>query len=105
MGGAENEETWIKKEWRKGLKLNFMSQSFDSTVVHPREIIMNSAKAFMFFEFTWLVSRWLEWFCDLYFSRELLLYRIKTLSSASLRSVNAQNTKEGRTGLYINFKN
>lgn len=80
-----------------------MSQSFDSnfTVAHPREIIMNSAKAFMFCEATWLVSRWFYYF---YFSREVSLYRVKTFSSASLRSANTQNTKEGGTELYIDLK-
>lgn len=66
--------------------------------------MMNSAQAFRFFEVTWLVSRWLEWFCYFYFSREVSLYRGKTLSSASPGSVNAQNTKGGGTGLYNNFK-
>lgn len=84
-----------------------MSQSFDSniTVVYPREIIMNSAKTFTFFEVTWLVSRFLEWFCYFYFSKEVSVYRVITIPSASPRSVNAQNTKEGGTGVYINLKN
>lgn len=46
MRGVGSEELEWKRKGKKGLKLNLMSQNFDSnfTVVFPQEIIMNQGK-------------------------------------------------------------
>lgn len=46
MRGVGSEELEWKRKGKKGLKVNLMSQNFDSnfTVVFPREIIMNQGK-------------------------------------------------------------
>lgn len=93
----------MEKERQNGLKLNLMSQNFYSnfTVVFPREIIMTQCKGIYIFEVLWVVSRFSESFCYFYFSRYVLVHKAISLSSASLKSADAQNSKEGGTGVYI----